>query len=257
MQDGRRNPIIKPAETGAITIRFPSSHPLARFKDTYDAKDYLPRLGILGETVDFAQLPTTAQPIEMAEHVGAISSDSAGGAEACGSPGEVANEPNLGHIFPMYATEQVGGIDELYEGHPQRHTKSMVWSAAALEGEDQLRQRAAWALAQILVVSQDGIGSPKYALVGRRRRRRASPPTSLSPPLRPAARSEAELYVTFYDIFTRHAFGNYEDVLREVAYSPPMATMLSYLRNKGYVAGGAYPDENFAREVTHPSDRHL
>ena len=33
------------------------------------------------------------------------------------------------------------------------------------------------------------------------------------------------------------------------AHSPLMAGYLTFLGNKGYVAGGTYPDENFAREI--------
>lgn len=61
--------------------------------------------------------------------------------------------------------------------------------------------------------------------------------------------------MNYYDIFIRHAFGNYFDVLKEVAYSPMMAEMLSYYRSKStsYVlkdtGNKAFPDENFAREI--------
>jgi uncharacterized protein (DUF1800 family) len=48
--------------------------------------------------------------------------------------------------------------------------------------------------------------------------------------------------------FVRHAFGSYRDVLREVSYSPMMASYLTSLKNKA-IAFGSYPDENYAREV--------
>ncbi len=38
---------------------------------------------------------------------------------------------------------------------------------------------------------------------------------------------EAEIFLQFYDIFVRHAFGNYRDILREVAYSPMMVSNIS------------------------------
>ena len=66
----------------------------------------------------------------------------------------------------------------------------------------------------------------------------------------------SETYLNYYDIFVRHAFGNYRDVLREVSYSPMMAEMLSYLDSKSsaYVmrttGSKSFPDENFAREVS-------
>lgn len=65
----------------------------------------------------------------------------------------------------------------------------------------------------------------------------------------------SEIYVSYNDIFVRNAFANYKDILREVAYSPMMATNLSYLRSKSmaYVKKTmnqiSFADENFAREV--------
>ena len=44
--------------------------------------------------------------------------------------------------------------------------------------------------------------------------------------------TRTEAFVNYYDIFVRHAFGNYRDVLKEVSYNPLMATMLTYLRSK-------------------------
>ena len=96
----------------------------------------------------------------------------------------------------------------------------------ALTAEDQLRQRMAWALSQILVIS----------------------PTLLRD------RESSEATLQYYDIFVRNAFGNYRDILKQVAYSPLMGEMLSFTANKSYQyladnGTPAYPDENFAREI--------
>lgn len=91
----------------------------------------------------------------------------------------------------------------------------------AIEGEDQLRQRMAFALSQILVVSADS------AL--------ARAPQTLA---------------HYMDILTTGAFGNYRDLLEAVTYSPAMAIYLTYLRNeKADPATGRVPDENYAREL--------
>ena len=50
--------------------------------------------------------------------------------------------------------------------------------------------------------------------------------------------------MAFYDILVRHALENFIDLLREIAYSPPMAEMLTFLQNRGFVSSGSYPDEN-------------
>ena len=64
-----------------------------------------------------------------------------------------------------------------------------------------------------------------------------------------------EPFLAYYDIFVRNAFGNYRDILREVAYSPMMGRMLTYYGSKSteytWQTEGSiqYADENFAREI--------
>jgi hypothetical protein len=53
--------------------------------------------------------------------------------------------------------------------------------------------------------------------------------------------------LSYNDIFVCHAFGNYKEFLREVAYSPMMGEFLSHLGNKK-AFGNNRPDENFSRE---------
>ena len=62
----------------------------------------------------------------------------------CGSPGEVANDPLKTNTFVYpYSTN--------LDITPRQ--KKDVWNMIALNEEDQLRQRMAWALSQILVVT--------------------------------------------------------------------------------------------------------
>lgn len=97
-----------------------------------------------------------------------------------------------------------------------------AFARAAIQGEDQLRQRVAFALSQILVASR-----------------------------RDANLENKPLGMTdYYDIFVRRAFGNYFDVLSDVAMHPCMGRYLSHVGNqKANPAINQYPDENFAREV--------
>jgi uncharacterized protein (DUF1800 family) len=97
-----------------------------------------------------------------------------------------------------------------------------AFARAAMQGEDQLRQRVAFALSQILVTS-----------------------------LRDANLQDRALGMAdYYDIFVRHAFGNFRDVLTEVALHPCMGRYLSHMGNqKADPSINRYPDENFAREV--------
>ncbi|MGR5239108.1 DUF1800 domain-containing protein [Vibrio alfacsensis] len=98
-----------------------------------------------------------------------------------------------------------------------------IWWDSLLYGEDQLRHRAAFALSQILVVSQ-----------------KDNPVNGRNP----------QSLVAFYDILQRHAFGNYRDLLEEVTLSPSMGAFLSMANSKKHdPKRGTYPDENYAREV--------
>ncbi|MEM8767585.1 MAG: DUF1800 family protein [Pseudomonadota bacterium] len=101
-------------------------------------------------------------------------------------------------------------------------TTAAFWRNA-IAGPDQLRQRMAFALSQIFVVS-NGVGD------------------ELS--------EHPEAVSTFQDILIRGAFGNYRDLMEAVTYSPAMAYYLTYLGNlPGDAATGRKPDENYAREL--------
>ncbi|MEM5545056.1 DUF1800 domain-containing protein [Pseudoalteromonas fuliginea] len=96
------------------------------------------------------------------------------------------------------------------------------WWKATLRSDDQLRQRVAFALSEILVVSDVN--------------------SSLS--------SQPEGMVTYYDLLLKNAFGNYRELLEDVTLSPIMGTYLSHLGNeKADDALNIRPDENYAREV--------
>jgi len=97
-----------------------------------------------------------------------------------------------------------------------------AWWNNALDEPDQLRQRVAFALSQIFVVSD-----LDYAL------------------------SNAQYGMSdYYDTLASHAFGNYRDLLRDVTLHPVMGVYLSMVRNeKANPAENIRPDENYAREV--------
>jgi len=87
---------------------------------------------------------------------------------------------------------------------------------------DPLRQRVAFALSEILVTSD----RPETLAV------------------------DQSGMANYYDIFVEHAFGNYLDILKEVAMHPVMGVYLSHLGNqKANPALKIHPDENFAREI--------
>jgi uncharacterized protein (DUF1800 family) len=103
----------------------------------------------------------------------------------------------------------------------QHRVRVEKWFGNALWGEDQLRQRTAWALSQIFVVSDAGV-LDKY----------------------PFATAD------FYDMLARTAFGNYRDLLEAVTLHPAMGNYLSHLGNRKAASGtNLRPDENYAREM--------
>lgn len=97
-----------------------------------------------------------------------------------------------------------------------------VWWHRAMTAPDQLRQRVAFALSQIFVVS-DNVD----LLI-----------------IDPAALG------TYQDMLLTHAFGNFRDLLEAVTLHPAMGLYLSHLNNRrSNPAANIFPDENYAREV--------
>jgi uncharacterized protein (DUF1800 family) len=94
--------------------------------------------------------------------------------------------------------------------------------ASAITSPDQLRKRVAFGLHQIFMASQTDSNLWQHA----------------------------RAYANYLDLLDANAFGNYRNLLEEVALSPAMGIYLSHIRNcKQDPATGRLPDENFAREV--------
>ena len=92
----------------------------------------------------------------------------------------------------------------------------------AISGEDQLRQRMAYALSQIFVISMmdDNVGGNPRAVAA------------------------------WLDMLGDKGLGSYRDLLEAVSRHPLMGQYLSHLRNqKADARTGRVPDENYAREV--------
>lgn len=101
-------------------------------------------------------------------------------------------------------------------------TTSSFWRQA-LSAQDQLRQRMAFALSEIFVVSmRDSCGDNAYS------------------------RGVAD----YLDMLGRQAFGSYRDLIESVALHPIMGCYLSHMKNlPADTQTGRVPDENFAREL--------
>jgi len=192
-------------------------------KWVYDNINSFPRVGQLDDVVKFSTLPTNLNTQATIDAVGKTVSNAAQeSVVVCGSVGEVANQPSKGEGFQYPWDHYKNILDVAFDMDKQRHT---VWAYLALTAPDQLRQRMAWALSQICVV---GFGTLDDG--------------------------NADSVLQYYDIFVRHAFGSYRDILKKVAFSESMGNFLSSRDNKSYQYSksqnmDAFPDENFAREV--------
>jgi uncharacterized protein (DUF1800 family) len=96
-----------------------------------------------------------------------------------------------------------------------------TWWKTSMTAPDQLRQRVAFALSEIHVISGSG-------------------------PLEDNSKAMAD----FYDTLTYNAFGNFRTVLTDTTLTPAMGRYLDMLGNdKQDITVGRSPNENYAREI--------
>ncbi len=147
------------------------------------------------------------------------------------SPSDIASVKSSGYRawienqFTQPATKNVPYILSNLSNDPQNAYGSTLmfnsWWKNSVTAPDQLRQRAAFALSQILVVSDVG-------------------------PLNNNGRVLADYYDTLLD----QSFGNFRDILKQVTLSPAMGVYLDMRGNTaGNISTGQIPNENYAREI--------
>lgn len=96
-----------------------------------------------------------------------------------------------------------------------------AWWQQSITAPDQLRQRIAFALSEIMVVSENGV-----------------------------LQDNAQALSAYYDVLLDNAFGNFRALLEQVTLSPAMGLFLNMLGNDhGSVITGIHANENYAREV--------
>lgn len=106
--------------------------------------------------------------------------------------------------------------------YPCQLTRHDTWWQIGVRGDDQLRQRVAFALSQFFVISEvsDNVGYSQQAISD------------------------------YYDTLAVNGLGNYRTLLEEVTLHPLMGRYLGMLQNeKADPRTNTEPDENFAREV--------
>ncbi|MEO7433757.1 MAG: DUF1800 family protein [Dokdonella sp.] len=145
----------------------------------------------------------------------------------------------LNEQFTATPSTQVPYIDWAYAEHPDDYlsddVRLAIWSINAAgtpdpsrggfpnnARTDQLRQRVAFALSEIFVVSNDN----------------------------GALRDQKWGLASFYDLLSNDAFANYRVLLEDVTKHPVMGIYLSSIQNqKADAEQNIHPDENYAREV--------
>lgn len=97
-----------------------------------------------------------------------------------------------------------------------------AWWQTSITAPDQLRQRVAFALSELFVVSS------KNSTFG----------------------TAAQSLTSYYDMLADNTFGNFRDVLKTVTLHPAMGIYLNMQGNaKGNLSTGYHPNENYAREI--------
>ena len=92
----------------------------------------------------------------------------------------------------------------------------------AVTAPDQLRQRVAFGLSEIMVVSTEAVVLSDFA-------------TSIA---------------QYNNVLANNAFGNFRDLLEQVTLNPTMGYWLNMQGNaKGDITIGLHPNENYAREI--------
>jgi hypothetical protein len=124
--------------------------------------------------------------------------------------------PASHHLTNLYAIISADPTDP-YDGNLVFNT----WWKQAVTAPDQLRQRVAFALSEIMVVSEAGVLD-----------------------------NNGRALCAYYDTLLDNSFGNVRDLLKAVTLSPTMGLYLDMRGNdKGDIAGGRHANENYAREI--------
>ena len=136
---------------------------------------------------------------------------------------EIGYEAWLDQQFSLPVTTHLSYLQSLPTIEWRDHISA--WLSRSATADDQLRQRVAFALSEIWVVSLLGVDFPSGDI--------AFPALA-----------------NYYDILLEHSFGNYRDLMEAITLSPVMGEYLSMKGNeKANPQRNILPDENYAREM--------
>lgn len=147
------------------------------------------------------------------------------------TPNDVATVQALGYAgwlnnqFSMVPTHHLPLVLANASSDPTRPYPGSLtfntWWRQSVTAPDQLRQRVAFALSEIMVVSQQGV-----------------------------LQDNARALSAYYDTLLDNAFGNFRTLLEAVTLSPAMGNYLDMRGNDmGSIITGIHANENYAREI--------
>lgn len=132
----------------------------------------------------------------------------------------------LNEQFSLPATTLLSYVDAVWDPNNTNTQNSVQahygWWVRSATAPDQLRQRVAYALSQILVVSSNSQGLNNN-------------PIAIG---------------AYYDVLLADAFGNFRQLLEDITLNAGMGQFLDMAGNvKGNATTGTNPNENYAREI--------
>ena len=189
-----------------------------------------------GEILGFFNLASASQSVPIPTPPPAL----AGGTPTAEDASRFLNQCTCGATAPLVTQVQQQGFDAFLNTQfalpvtsnltfvdnltttPSREDVMTAWWTEAITAPDQLRQRVAFALSEILVTSFNN----------------------------GAISEHPEAMAAYYDILLNNAFGNYRTLLQQITLSPTMGVYLDMLQSDiADPDSGSHPNENYPREL--------
>ena len=162
----KRNQFSFVAETGSYLLKYSGTEKeweSLKKKGVMIDNKYaitLKYVGRLGDSIQFQNLDPDLQTLPMADVLGVKSTASSVAFDACGSRAEVQNNPLRGNTLwfsdvrckDLRINREHRQLDIFY--NTIERGKEYVFPNIVLKSADQLRQRVAWALSQVLVLAE-------------------------------------------------------------------------------------------------------
>ena len=199
------------------TVKYPAGEINGHFTPAAGSQTFTPPPAPPAWADDSANTNAAARFLTQATF-GASSNDIAT-VQALGYAGWITNQFSLPatHHLPVVLANASPDPTDPYPSSDWFNT----WWRLSVTAPDQLRQRVAFALSEIMVVSENGV-----------------------------LQDNARALASYYDTLLDNAFGNFRSLLKAVTLTPAMGLYLNMQGNdKGSIITGIHANENYAREI--------